>query len=153
MTKWLCREETTACTKAAPKLPKGRKPGPAFKVVDQKELDMQRMMASMQVRTLCDIAGTKVWHSAFWSNFKVVDHKEQDMQRMMASMHVGMGNTIDVWSRFWFLESCSSTHAARHDMASCRCGAPQEGRLQIWKIWAEQELCAAAGSLLRLPWR
>jgi hypothetical protein len=34
---------------AAPPLPRSRKPGPAFKVVDKQELDMQRMMASMQV--------------------------------------------------------------------------------------------------------
>lgn len=50
VTNWLCREETNACRKAAPPLPRARKPGPPFKAVDKQELDMQRMMASMQVR-------------------------------------------------------------------------------------------------------
>lgn len=52
VTNWLCQEETDACKKAAPPLPRGRKPGPAFKPMDKQELDMQRMMASMQARAL-----------------------------------------------------------------------------------------------------
>ena len=51
--KWLCTVATDACRRAAPPLPAGRKKGPAFKEIDEQELNMQRMMASMQARQCC----------------------------------------------------------------------------------------------------
>mmetsp|Transcript_9393 Transcript_9393/g.28231 ORF Transcript_9393/g.28231 Transcript_9393/m.28231 type:complete len:321 (-) Transcript_9393:1411-2373(-) len=48
ITNWLCKEATDACTKKAPPLPGSRKPGPAFKEIDEQELNMQRMMKSME---------------------------------------------------------------------------------------------------------
>ena len=50
-TNWLCRETTSVCKREAPPLPAGRKKGPAFKVADSKDIELNRMMASMQVPT------------------------------------------------------------------------------------------------------
>ncbi len=49
VTKWLCTVATDACTRKVPPLPASRSKGPAFKEIDEQELNMQRMMASMQV--------------------------------------------------------------------------------------------------------
>jgi|TARA_B100000073_G_scaffold338103_1_gene334841 hypothetical protein len=46
--KWLCEEETDACAKAAPPLPKSRPKGEKFKKRDKKDVDMERLMAGMQ---------------------------------------------------------------------------------------------------------
>ena len=46
--KWLCTEETRACTGTPPALPKDRPKGEAFKPRDKHEVEMERMMASMQ---------------------------------------------------------------------------------------------------------
>ncbi|KAK9805670.1 hypothetical protein WJX72_011115 [[Myrmecia] bisecta] len=47
-TNWLCHDLTSACKQKAPKLPKDRPAGPAFKVLDAQEAQLQKMMASMK---------------------------------------------------------------------------------------------------------
>lgn len=46
---WLCYELTKACAQKPPPLPKDRKPGPPFQVIDPQEAQMQKMMAGMKV--------------------------------------------------------------------------------------------------------
>ena len=46
--KWLCEEETDACAKTVPPLPKSRPKGEKFKKRDKKDVDMERLMAGMQ---------------------------------------------------------------------------------------------------------
>jgi hypothetical protein len=48
LTKWLCYELTNSCKTKPPPLPKDRKPGPTFKEMDEKDLQMQRLMANMK---------------------------------------------------------------------------------------------------------
>jgi len=45
---WLCKEETSTCRKAAPPLPKDRPKGEKFVKKDKKDVEMERLMASMQ---------------------------------------------------------------------------------------------------------
>ena len=47
-TNWLCKEETSACAKVPPPLPKDRPKGEAFKKRDKKDVDMERLMAGMK---------------------------------------------------------------------------------------------------------
>ena len=46
---WLCYEASGLCKSKPPPLPKGRKPGPAFQVIDPKEAEMEKMLAGMKV--------------------------------------------------------------------------------------------------------
>lgn len=46
---WLCYELSGVCKTKPPPLAKGRKPGPAFQVVDPKEAEMEKMLAGMKV--------------------------------------------------------------------------------------------------------
>lgn len=48
-TNWLCYEASGVCKSKPPPLPKGRKPGPAFQVIDPKEAEMEKMLAGMKV--------------------------------------------------------------------------------------------------------
>jgi hypothetical protein len=45
---WLCREETSSCSSAPPPLPKDRPKGEKFVKREKKDVDMERLMASMQ---------------------------------------------------------------------------------------------------------
>ena len=46
--KWLCEEETSACSGKTPALPKDRPKGEKFKKRDKKDLEMERLMKNMQ---------------------------------------------------------------------------------------------------------
>lgn len=48
-TNWLCRQLTKSCKGKAPKLPRDRKPGPPFTVLDEQQAQLQKMMAGMKV--------------------------------------------------------------------------------------------------------
>ena len=47
-TNWLCYELSGVCKSKAPPLPKDRKRGPAFEVMDPKEAEMEKMLAGMK---------------------------------------------------------------------------------------------------------
>ena len=47
-TNWLCHELSGVCKSKAPPLPKDRKRGPAFEVMDPKEAEMEKMLAGMK---------------------------------------------------------------------------------------------------------
>jgi hypothetical protein len=46
---WLCYTVTKVCKGKTPPLPKDRKPGPAFEVMDEQEAQMEKMLAGMKV--------------------------------------------------------------------------------------------------------
>jgi len=48
LTNLLCHDLADVCTSKPPKVPKTRKPGPAFVEMDEEEIRMQQMMASMK---------------------------------------------------------------------------------------------------------
>ncbi len=45
----MCYDLSGVCKSKPPPLPKGRKPGPAFEVIDPKEAEMEKMLAGMKV--------------------------------------------------------------------------------------------------------
>lgn len=47
-TNWLCHKQTGSCRSKPPPVPADRKPGPAFKVMDAQEAQMQKMMDNMK---------------------------------------------------------------------------------------------------------
>ena len=47
-TNWLCHEVSGVCKSKPPPLPKDRKHGPAFEVMDPKEAEMEKMLAGMK---------------------------------------------------------------------------------------------------------
>lgn len=97
VTNWLCHRETDACKQAAAPLPRGRALGPAFKPVDKQELDMQRMMASMQVRNVEGLVKmTSVYEMVAISAIKAADKQELDMQSMTARVQVRLSA---LWQR------------------------------------------------------
>ena len=52
-TNWLCYELSGVCKSKPPPLPKDRKRGPAFEVMDPKEAEMEKMLAGMKACLSC----------------------------------------------------------------------------------------------------